>query len=159
MTGGEFLVRVCSLVLKFLEITKERENEMADELVLSYEGGMSAVARIEGKNDISIDSSKSDSGNFSPKDLFGAAYASCVAITMDIAAQKNGFDVAGAKVNVSLKFVMRDKPMVGKIDTKVVLPKEYSDEQMEILRKAANNCPIHNSVSDDVKKTMEFSSN
>ncbi|MCK4752257.1 MAG: OsmC family protein [Planctomycetes bacterium] len=129
---------------------------MADELVLSYKGGMHAEAKIEGKNSIVIDSPKCSSENFSPKDLFGASYASCVAMTMDAAAQKNGFDITGTEVKVSLKFVMRDKPMVGGIDTTIVFPKKYSDEQMEILRKAAGNCPIHNSVSDDVKKTMEF---
>ena len=39
-------------------LEKERVNEMADELVLSYKGGMHAEAKIEGKNSIVIDSTK-----------------------------------------------------------------------------------------------------
>jgi len=91
----------------------------------------------------------------SPKDLFAAGYASCVIMSMDIAAKKSGFDIAGAKITVSPVWP-DSEPLLEEVNAKVVLPRHFSDEQMDILRKGSHNCPIHNSLRPEVKTTLTF---
>jgi len=91
----------------------------------------------------------------SPKDLFAAGYGSCVIISMDISAKKNGFDIAGAKINVSPVWA-KDKPILAEVNSTVVLPAPLTEVQLNALRKGAQNCPIHNSLRPEVKTTLAF---
>ncbi len=133
---------------------------MAGELVIEYRGGMCTEGRKESAGlKIGIDAPGSGKGageSFSPKDMLGLAYGSCLMMSMDKAAEKEGFDITGAKVKVSLEFVMRERPMVGQINATVLLPREYTDEEIEVLRKGENRCPVHNSMRSDIKKTVTF---
>jgi uncharacterized OsmC-like protein len=49
-----------------------------------------------------------------------------------------------------------DKPLLTEINTTVVLPKKFAEEQLDVLRKGAHNCPIHNSLRPEVKTTLTF---
>ena len=81
--------------------------------------------------------------------------SSCVIMSMDIAAKKSGFDIAGAKITVSPVW-SDSEPLLEEVNAKVVLPRHFSDEQMDILMKGSHNCPIHNSLRPEVKTTLTF---
>lgn len=91
----------------------------------------------------------------SPKDLFAASYGSCVIMSMDISAKKAGFDIAGARISVSPVWA-QDKLQLAEVNAAVVLPHQLSEEQLDILRKGAHNCPIHNSLLPEIKTTLTF---
>lgn len=96
-----------------------------------------------------------DTANPSPKDLFAAGYGSCVAMAMDLAGKKNGFDIAGAKVIVSSVWAA-DAPVLEKLNTTVVLPHELAEDQLDILRQGAHHCPIHNSLRETTETSLAF---
>ena len=81
----------------------------------------------------------------SPKDLFAASYGSCVIMSMDISAQKAGFDIVGASITVS-PIWDQDTLQLAEVNATVTLPAPLIEDQLDALRKGANNCPIHNSL-------------
>ena len=132
---------------------------MANEITLNYEGALRAnVDWSEGNNQvIGVPPSCGgcDTANPSPKDLFAAGYGSCVAMAMDIAGKKNGFDIAGAKVLVSPVWA-QDAPVLEKLNTTVVLPRPLAEDQREVLRQGAHRCPIHNSLRPETETSLAF---
>ena len=84
-----------------------------------------------------------------------AGYASCVVMAMDVAANKAGFDIAGAKITVSPVWA-KNEPVLEEINTTLVLPRQYTEEQLDVMRKGERYCPIHNSLRDEVKMTLTF---
>ncbi|MHC4362258.1 MAG: OsmC family protein [Planctomycetota bacterium] len=132
---------------------------MTNTVTIRYEGSLCANVELPDGSNLVINAPTSYSGcgdaSPSPKDLFAAGYASCVAMTMDIAAKRNGFNIAGAKIAVSSVWA-EDKPLLAEVNTAVILPNNLSEEQLDILRKGAHNCPIHNSLRPEVKTTLGF---
>jgi uncharacterized OsmC-like protein len=76
-------------------------------------------------------------------------------MAMDIAAKKNGFDIAGAEIAVSPVWAKKE-PVLAEVNAMVVLPRQYTEEQKSVLRKGSHNCPIHNSLRADVKTSLTF---
>ncbi len=133
---------------------------MSNELSVTYEGSMRAVARIpDGESKVVMGASTCCGGtgtDFTPLDMLAASYAGCVIMSMDLVAGKNGFDIAGAEVKVSLDTDSCGGPAVGGIDVTIVLPKQYTDEQLDLLRKGEAYCPVHNALRPEIKTTLTF---
>lgn len=133
---------------------------MSNEITVAYEGTMHAEARMTSPDrHMNVDAPATCGGSgesFSPKDVFAAAYGSCVIMSMDIVARKAGFDIAGAKINVSITMVKGGAPHIGAVDATVVLPRDLAEGQLDLLRKGADYCPIHHVVRPDVNQTLTF---
>ncbi len=133
---------------------------MSNELSVTYEGSMRAVARIpNGESKVVMCTCSCCGGtgtDFTPLDLLAASYAGCVIISMDIVAKKNGLDIAGAEVKVSLDTNPSGGPVVGGINATIVLPKKYTDEQLDLLRKGERYCPVHNVLRPEIKTNLTF---
>jgi len=131
---------------------------MSSEVTIRYEGAMRAEGQLPEGGNLSIGAPPScggSGGGPSPKDLFAAGYASCVVMAMDIAAKKNGFDIAGAEIVVSPVWAKKE-PVLAEVNATVVLPRQYTEEQKSVLRKGSHNCPIHNSLRAEVKTNLTF---
>lgn len=133
---------------------------MSNELSVAYKGSMRAVASIpSGESKVVMDASSccgATGTDFTPLDLLSVSYAGCVIMSMDLVANKNGFDISGAEVKVSLDTTSCGGPAVGGIDTTVFLPKQYTDEQLDLLRKGEAYCPIHNALRPEIKTNLTF---
>lgn len=131
---------------------------MSDEMTVEYQGDMNAQVELQGIGTVATGAPKSCGGNGagpSPKDLFLAGYASCVIMAVDVAAKKAGFDIAGAKISVSPVWAS-NKPALEEIKAALLLPSEYTEDQLNVLRKGERYCPIHNSLGPEVKTTLTF---
>ena len=131
---------------------------MSSEMTVAYDGDMNAQVELPGIGTVATGAPKSCGGNgagTSPKDLFLAGYASCVIMAVDVAAKKAGFDIAGAKISVSPVWAS-NKPALEEIKATLLLPPEYTEEQLDVLRKGERYCPIHNSLRPEVKTTLTF---
>ena len=133
---------------------------MTNQLTVTYEGGLHAVGRMTPAGcsvDMDAPAAVGGSGeSFCPLDLLAVAYAGCVAMSMDLVAGKHSFDIGGAKVNVELVMAKGPGMRVEGIEAKVVLPREYPPEQIDILRKAACMCPVGNALRPDLETTLTF---
>ncbi|MGI8622873.1 MAG: OsmC family protein [Solirubrobacteraceae bacterium] len=84
----------------------------------------------------------------SPEELLAAALASCTAITMQMYAERKGWDLNGAEVDCDYQPAERGRPT--QFDLVLRLPESLSDEQVERLTVIATKCPIHRTLEGEV---------
>ncbi|MCW3065625.1 MAG: OsmC family protein [Solirubrobacterales bacterium] len=84
----------------------------------------------------------------SPEELLAAALASCTAITMEMYAQRKGWDIGA--VEVEAEFTPPDRGCPTKFRLVMRLPSHLSEEQVERLKVIAAKCPIHRTLDSDV---------
>ena len=88
-----------------------------------------------------------DSGP-SPQELLAASLASCTAITMEMYAQRKGWDIGDVKVDVDYEPAQRGSPT--RFRMVVNLPKELPEEQRERLLQIGAKCPVHRTLEGEV---------
>ena len=94
-----------------------------------------------------------DSGP-SPLELLAASLASCTAITMEMYAQRKGWEIGDVVVDVDYEPAQRGSPT--KFDMVITLPKELPDEQRERLMQIAAKCPVHRTLEGEVMFEERF---
>ena len=88
-----------------------------------------------------------DSGP-SPQELLAASLASCTAITMEMYAQRKGWDVGEVAVHVDYEPAQRGSPT--RFRMTVDFPKELPEEQRERLMQIGAKCPVHRVLEGEV---------
>ena len=126
---------------------------------ITYEGNLRTKAvHLESGSSLDTDAPKDNQGlgeKFSPTDLVCASLASCMLTIMGIAMQKYNIDLKGT--TASVKKTMGTEPrMISQIDIIVNFPTSYDDKIKIILERAAKNCPVHKSLSNQIEKNIKF---
>jgi putative redox protein len=88
-----------------------------------------------------------DSGP-NPQELLAASLASCTAITMEMYAERKGWDIGDVVVDVDYEPAQRGSPT--RFEMVVQLPKELPEEQREKLMQIAAKCPVHRTLEGEV---------
>ena len=96
-----------------------------------------------------------DSGP-SPQELLAASLASCVAITMEMYADRKGWELGEVVVDVDYEPAQRGSPT--RFVMNVQLPKELPEEQRDRLMQIAAKCPVHRTLEGEVmfNETVEL---
>jgi putative redox protein len=84
----------------------------------------------------------------SPEELLAASLASCTAITMEMYAERKGWDMTGVEVDCDYAPAERGRPT--QFNLVLRLPESLSDEQVERLTVIAAKCPIHRTLEGEV---------
>ena len=84
----------------------------------------------------------------SPQELLAAALASCTAITMEMYAQRKGWDISGLAVDVEYTPAERGCPTQFELVLK--MPAHLNEEQIEQLQVIAAKCPVHRTLEGEV---------
>src|SRR4051794_20140925 len=84
----------------------------------------------------------------SPQELLAASLASCTAITMEMYAQRKGWDAGDVEVEVEYQPAERGCPT--KFDLVLRFPPSLSEEQVERLKVIAAKCPVHRTLDGEV---------
>jgi len=93
------------------------------------------------------DSGGDDSGP-SPQELLAASLASCTAITMEMYANRKGWDIGEVVVDVNFEPAQRGSPT--RFQMEVRMPKELPEEHRERLMQIAAKCPVHRTLEGEV---------
>ena len=105
--------------------------------------GFSHDVEIEGGHTVRIDeplgTGGADTGP-SPTRLVAASLAGCTAITIEIYAERKGWDIGAVEVDVDVTY---DDLAPLSFAVTLRLPAELSDEQRVRLLAAARKCPVH----------------
>ena len=122
---------------------------------------MRAVARLAGgklvqevtirEHELTADEPKDQGGDDegpSPQELLAASLASCTAITMEMYAQRKGWDVGDMSVDVNYEPAQRGSPT--RFEMVVKMPKELPEEQRLKLMQIAAKCPVHRTLEGEV---------
>ena len=84
----------------------------------------------------------------SPQELLAAALASCTAVTMEMYAQRKGWDTNGLAVDVEYTPAERGYPTQFELVLK--MPAHLDEEQIEKLSTIAAKCPVHRTLEGEV---------
>jgi putative redox protein len=84
----------------------------------------------------------------SPQELLAASLASCTAVTMEMYAQRKGWDLRDVEVEVDYTPAERGCPT--KFTLTLRLPSYLSDEQVQRLKVIATKCPVHRTLDGEV---------
>jgi putative redox protein len=106
---------------------------------------------IEGGHTVRVDepivAGGTDAGP-SPTRLVAAGLASCVAVTMEMYADRKGWDIGPVEVDVDVTY--RDYSPVSFAVT-LRLPDGLSEEQRERLLVIAGKCPVHELIAGETE--------
>ncbi len=84
----------------------------------------------------------------SPQELLAASLASCTAITMEMYAQRKGWDVGPVEVDCQYSPAERGCPT--RFELVVRLPADLDDDQVQRLMAIAAKCPVHRTLDGEV---------
>ncbi len=97
--------------------------------------------------DETLQSGGEDSGP-DPQELLAASLASCTAITMEMYAQRKGWDIGHVEVDVQYSPAERGCPT--RFDLILRIPDDLPEEQVQRLQVIAAKCPVHRTLDGEV---------
>jgi putative redox protein len=106
--------------------------------------GFTHEVEIQGGHRLVIDEPRAAGGaneGPSPTRTVAAALAACTAITIEMYADRKGWDVGPLRVEVDMEYGEQSMPR--SFDVTVQLPADLGSEQAERLRAIGAKCPIH----------------
>jgi putative redox protein len=84
----------------------------------------------------------------SPQELLAASLASCTAITMEMYAERKGWDIGELVVDVDYEPAHRGSPT--RFVMNVQMPKALPADQRDRLMQIAAKCPVHRTLEGEV---------
>ena len=109
---------------------------------------------IEGGHTIVVDEPADIGGTDtgpSPGRLLAASLASCTAVTMEMYAERKGWDLEGVEVEVDATY---DGHTPTAYEVTVRLPPALDDEQRARLLVVASKCPVHRVLTGEATVTI-----
>src|SRR3954462_188510 len=83
-----------------------------------------------------------------PLELLAASLASCTAVTMEMYAQRKGWDVGG--VEVTCYYTPGERGCPTRFNLIMRFPEDLSSDQVDKLRIIAAKCPVHRTLDGEV---------
>ncbi len=123
-----------------------------------YDGAQHCTARDEAKGkSVAMDCPYSGKGEeLSPGNLLEAALAGCLLISMGPTAMRDGIDLSGARISVTLEGTPPPKISYASMKVDVEMPGGLSESQRKKLERAADTCPIKHSFREDIPLSVAY---
>jgi putative redox protein len=105
--------------------------------------GLAHEVEIEGGHTLVLDEPHEAGGTDTgprPTLLLAASLAGCTAITVEMYADRKGWDIGALEVDVDVGY---DGPAPSSFEVALKLPRELSEEQRQRLLQIAARCPVH----------------
>ncbi|MFL5871940.1 MAG: OsmC family protein [Solirubrobacterales bacterium] len=105
--------------------------------------GYAHDVELDGRHDLRVDEPLDRGGTDTgprPTELLGASLAGCTAITIEMYADRKGWDLGALEVDVDVGY---EGPVPTRFEVGVKLPAELDDEQRRRLLVIAAKCPVH----------------
>jgi putative redox protein len=113
--------------------------------------GYAHDVEIDDRHRILVDEPESkggaDSGP-SPTRVLGASLAACTAITVEMYAERKGWDLSALEVEVEMGY---DGPVPNEFTVTLRLAGGLTEEQLERLRVVAGKCPVHRALAAETR--------
>jgi putative redox protein len=86
-----------------------------------------------------------------PTQLLAASLAGCTAITIEMYAERKGWDVGAIEVDVDVAY---ENGIPSTFAVALKLPAELSEEQRQLLLRVAGKCPVHKVLAGEAAVTV-----
>ena len=127
------------------------------EMVVAYEGRRRFVARMRG-HEIVVDLPAGGGGEdaaAAPPELFVASLGRCIGVYVAAFAQRRGLACEGFRVQMAWE--LGEHPTrIARITARVEMPAPVGPELQEPLRRAAEQCLVHNTITHRPEITIEI---
>ena len=87
----------------------------------------------------------------SPTRLVAAGLASCIAITMEMYAERKGWEIGDVEVTVDVEY---ERYVPSSFASTIHIPAALSEEQRESLLAVARKCPVHKVLARETEVTV-----
>jgi putative redox protein len=117
-------------------------------------GGLAHEVDLEGGHELILDEPPDKGGTDTgprPTQLLGASLAGCTAITIEMYADRKGWDVGAMEVAVEMEY---EGPLPSSFAVSLTLPEELDDEQRRRLVAIAARCPVHRVIAGQTPVTV-----
>jgi len=135
---------------------------MSVEINVRYDGGLKCTAehvpsRAAFETEAPVDNGGKGT-KFSPTDLVGAAFGTCVMTIMGLIAGHSGIDLKGTTVRVVKEMASHPARRIGGLTATITFPKglEISDADRMKFERTIETCPVRQSLHPDVKVEAKF---
>jgi len=135
---------------------------MGVEIDIVYEGGLHCHATHgPSRNTVTTDAPVDNGGKgaaFSPTDLVATALGSCMVTIMGLVAERNGLDLNGTRIHVVKDMVTNPVRRIGTLTVQISLPpgRSFGNGDRGKLERAAQTCPVRQSLHPDIDVKVEF---
>jgi putative redox protein len=89
----------------------------------------------------------------SPSRLLAASLAACTAITVEMYADRKGWNLGALEVIVDMEY--HREPIPSSFLVTLKLPRELSEEQRDRILVIAGKCPVHRVLTGEVQVSVE----
>lgn len=123
----------------------------ASKKAVSTRTGTYRQSVLIGDHQLVVDEPRSRGGNDDgpdPQQLLAASLASCTAITMEMYAERKGWDVGG--IEVACKYSPAERGAPTRFELIMRFPDTLDDEVVSRLRVIAAKCPVHRTLDGEV---------
>jgi putative redox protein len=114
------------------------------------DGGYRHTVKVR-SHELTVDEPRDQGGGDSgpdPQELLAASLASCTAVTMEMYAQRKGWDIGG--IEVTAQYTAAERGCPTRFNLLLRFPDSLSDEQVDKLRVIAAKCPVHRALDGEV---------
>ena len=118
--------------------------------------GYTHDVEIQGGHRLVIDEPEESGGanqGPSPTRTLAGTLAACTAITMEMYADRKGWDVGEVEVEVEMEYAESSVPRSFMVILR--LPTTLSKDQVERLKAIAGKCPVHRALRHDTEVSIE----
>ncbi len=88
--------------------------------------------------------------SFSPTDLLATSLGTCLLTIMAIKAKSKGFDLEGIYLNIEKQMTKNKERKIKKLIIDIFIPDNYSNETIDFLKKASEDCPVTRNLSQEI---------
>jgi len=102
-------------------------------------------------HELTVDEPRDQGGHDSgpdPQELLAASLASCTAVTMEMYAQRKGWDIGG--IEVTAQYTAAERGCPTRFNLLLRFPDSLSEEQVDKLQVIAAKCPVHRALDGEV---------
>jgi putative redox protein len=93
---------------------------------------------------------------FSPTDLIGTALATCLLTLMAITAERHASPLEGCTARVQKTMTDQGARRIARLDVWITLPAGLEEQQVKLLRRAAETCPVKRSLDGSVPMQLHW---
>jgi putative redox protein len=90
----------------------------------------------------------------SPQELLAASLASCTAITIEMYAERKGWEIG--QIAVDCEYEQTPRGSATEFKVTLWLPDGLSEEQLDRLNEIAAKCPVHRTLESEVSITQSI---
>ncbi len=91
--------------------------------------------------------------DMNPGELLTASLGACMLTMVGYMASKRGDNTRGTFADVTAKFDDKHSRIVA-FDIVITFPSSFTQEQKDTYTRAAQTCPVHNSLREDIQYTI-----